>query len=709
MVLLREKRGSTAAARWEKEVVGDSLFGFQAAALKKVKVIAGDLETLEGIRWPEGQAPTTIIHCAANVKTLDTYANLYRDNVIGVQRLCDAAVAWGSTRLLLLSTCYVHPRSTVGGSELLSKDLPRELFTTDYTYTKYLGEHIANGYKGHLKITLLRLSCVGAPAGWLDAHPTPSAMAHLGIVSLLIRQRIRMLCLPSTAQLSTVPVDLVASQIVNEFEAAHTSDSLRVKQLCAAPTDPVWNLSLARLFKTLQRLAPALDLQLLDCAAKDTPAELRKRFGWSSWTPTGYKSLRFHEEVNVFVSQFADGQRFETSIPADAFPNTTQEAVYEQTCIYVARGIHQYRLERGVSKPALDSFWGSMSDHTIQFHLRYRNHVAFNTSEEAEERVANVFNAYRLGFVNPEESSRYLIQPGSTGSKVSWEKDGSGTFKPSPHPTQPIELHIVGDISGGVVGINGTFHHGLGDGVSYMTISPRAFHLDKATPTQTMEPTTARSKPLSWTQEFFCLVMYLAFIVRFLLKDVGTPSEKRVERSFAKTTTHFKKRPGSTFTSSILEQAYPAIRSTLHKEEIVYAVPALVESPADRGLSLPKNGFVTVLIPWTAGSAETSKLFLRSKVVRTLCWCLCTSLGATGLTSIRDYFMNRVDCVVSSILGSDTAIPTIESFHFHAPTPAEIPFTLSLMTLGADTHLTVASTHGQTTAGKLMSEILTNQ
>ena len=117
--------------------------------MANVTFVEGDLEHLDKISFPSLK-PDVIIHSAANVRTMDTYSDLYRDNVIGVQRLCELAVTLEIPRILLVSTCYVHPRGTVGKPELLSEGLPKSIFTTDYTYTKYLGEGIASKFTNKL-------------------------------------------------------------------------------------------------------------------------------------------------------------------------------------------------------------------------------------------------------------------------------------------------------------------------------------------------------------------------------------------------------------------------------------------------------------------------------------------------------------------------------------------------------------------------------
>ena len=106
--LLRGKKGQTAEERWQ-QIKEDSLF--TGIDFNNTQIKEGDLNTLEDIVWEE--EPDVLVHSAANVKTLDPYPDLYRDNVLGVQKICEMCVKWQISRLHLVSTCYIHPRGTV--------------------------------------------------------------------------------------------------------------------------------------------------------------------------------------------------------------------------------------------------------------------------------------------------------------------------------------------------------------------------------------------------------------------------------------------------------------------------------------------------------------------------------------------------------------------------------------------------------------------
>ena len=130
--LLRPKKDQTVQQRWA-QIQEDSLF--TGIDFSNTEVVEGDLNSLDDLIWANQEEPDVLIHSAANVKTLDPYPDLYRDNVLGVQKICEQCVKWKIRRLHLVSTCYVHPRGTIGKPEALSSELPRSLFTKLWIWT----------------------------------------------------------------------------------------------------------------------------------------------------------------------------------------------------------------------------------------------------------------------------------------------------------------------------------------------------------------------------------------------------------------------------------------------------------------------------------------------------------------------------------------------------------------------------------------------
>jgi nucleoside-diphosphate-sugar epimerase len=689
--LLRGKKGQTAQQRWQ-QIKEDSLF--TGIDFDNTQIKEGDLNSLDDIVWDN--EPDVLVHSAANVKTLDPYPDLYRDNVLGVQKICEMCIKWQISRLHLVSTCYVHPRGTVGKSELLSENLPRSVFTTDYTYTKYLGECAAKKYSDKFHVSILRLSCVGAPSNWLDAHPTPGAMAHLGFISLAMRGKLEILRIPSTMALSTIPVNIVARAIADDVLVEELGDNpITVKQICASPTSQ-WNISIPQLCSTMQRLAPDLSyIKLLNLSEQDFKIELNKHWGYSSYTPWGYKALRFHEEVNEFMTKFADGQRFETSVDEGYFPKVSDEQIYEQTCLYVARGIHQYKMERSLPRSNLDLFWGSMDEHYMKGQIMFKEPLKFGSKDEAVRRIYDCLGAYRPFFADP--YPRNLLYNGSLGPNIGWTSDEASKVKRSG------QIELLGDFTS-VKGFKMTGHHGIGDGISFIGLLPRVNSLYSTEPEHVLVQSSVKSRSLSMTQEIQCIAYYLAALVLVLVEKKSSfeLGEKKTEMSRGS----LHKIEGKSFTSSLIEKTYPILRSALDKDTIVYCIPAAIEGPKERGLNVPRNSFVPIILPWSAKGGRMQEMCLNSKGVKFIGWLVSQLISITENKWLLNLFMDKVDIVLSSLMASDRPLSNIDSFHILSPVAKSIPFTVSAITIGTETFITCGSSHSKLNANQLMRELL---
>jgi nucleoside-diphosphate-sugar epimerase len=693
--LLRGKKGLTAEARWAS-IKSNSLYHY--SDFSKVSIKEGDLEHLDQITWSQNEEPDLILHCAANVKTLDTYENLYRDNVIGVDNLCQAALSWSCKRLILISTCYVHPKGSVGSSELLTKGLPRSVFTTDYTYTKYLGENLAQTFSDRLQISLLRLSCVGAPHGWLDAHPTPEAMAHLGILSLMLRGKLEHVRVPSTMNLSVIPVDITAKCIVDEV-LDNSSDVIKVKQICP-PLDSIWNLSMSKLCKTLMRLSPNLNLKIYESSQEVFERDLRTNL--FSLFPWGAKNLIFHQEVNRFIDKFADGQAFESSVPAQYLSNPgnpiSEESIYEQTCFYVARSNHQHLIEKGSPRTLIDVFWGQMPQHNIESHYIFREPLRFESKKAAEQRFFDCFASYRPCFSDPDTKAFY--HDPKQGVSIGWTYEEAIRYK------KPIQIELLGSYEG-VTGMKFIIHHSTGDGLSYMRyVLARLDSITSDRPLQTKPTSSIKPRSLSFIQELWCFIYYFALLVRLIFSPSPAKPASSESRTVEMATTKIHKQEGKSFTTSLLKQSYPALRAALGRDTVVYCIPAAIEGLTQRGLSMPRNSFVPIILPWSPDGGDIQEQLLNSKAVKAISTLLINFVSLTDMTWIRDHFLDRIDVVFSSLLVSDTPLTLLKSTHFLSPTPSMIPFTISAGTLGPETHITVASSIEAVPASKLMNQIL---
>jgi hypothetical protein len=536
---------------------------------------------------------------------------------------------------------------------------------------------------------------VGAPSNWLDAHPTPAAMAHLGFLSLAMRGKLEILRIPSTMSLSTIPVNIVARAIVDDVLIEELGDDpLIVRQICANPTSQ-WNISIPQLCSTLQKLAPDLSyIKLLNVPEQEFKTALTSHWGYKAYLPWGYKALRFHEEVNDFMTKFADGQRFETSVPEEYFPKVSDEQIYEQTCLYVARGIHQYQMERTLKKSNLDVFWGSMDEHYMKGQIIFKEPLVFGSKEEAVRKMYDCLGAYRPFFADP--YPRNLVYNGSLGPNIGWTSDEASNKKRSG------QIELLGDYKS-VKGFKMTGHHGIGDGISFIGLLPRINSLNSAEPEHSLVQSSVKSRSLTMTQEIQCMAYYLGALVLVLLEKKGPRglNEKAVEMS--RGTIH--KIEGKSFTSSLIEKSYPILRSALDKDIIVYCIPATIEGPKERGLNVPRNSFVPIILPWSAKGGRMQEICLNSKGVKFLGWLICQFISMTDNKWLLNLFMDKVDVVLSSLMASDRPLSNIDSFHVLSPVSNSIPFTINAITVGTETFLTCASSHPKLDAKELIKEL----
>lgn len=695
--LLRAKKDKSAQERW-KELQTDSLF--YGIDFNKTQFVESDLNHLDSISWDK--EPDVVVHAAANVKMLDTYTSLYRDNVMGLEKLCEMCVKWNISRFHLISSCYVHPRSTVGKPELLHAELPQSVFTTDYTYTKYLGEKIANSYSDKMHINIIRLSCVSAPSDWLDAHPTPGAIGHLGILSMALRGKLEILRVPSTMSLSTVPVNIVARSIVDDVlsELGDTSDlgqeRVKVKHICANPSSQ-WNISIAQLCSVMKRLSQKTNsIEILNIGEGEFKTQMVKHWGLRAYTPWGYKSLTFHQELNDFMNKFADGQKFISSLPDDYFPSMSDEQICEQICYYASRGNHQYLLEKGIQKSRIDVFWTSLPDQYIQGQVMFKVPLVFKSKKEAERRFFDCLGAYRPFFTNPKPTK--LLYDGTLGPNIQW----SAT---SEDQKTECDIELLGDYTS-VKGYKCVGNHALGDGIAFLGLVPRVDSMNQEIPGNAMVQSNVKPRGLSFTQEIQCLVYYIAGFIHIMCNKKDPINETPGSRTIEMSRCSFHKTEGKTFTASLINKSFNVLSSSLERDKLLYCIPAAISGIKERGLSLPENSFVPLMIPWSAKGGSIQEMCLNSKSVKLFAWLMCNLIALSESKWIIDLLTDKVDVIFSSLMGSDRPLKNIDSFHFLGPINTTVPFTIDAMTIGTETFITVASSHEKINAKDISKQLI---
>jgi len=673
------------------KIKGDSLF------------LGTDLSRVES--KSQEKKPSHIILCEPTTKILEPYATLYEKHYVDAERVLKAASLEDTApKIIFVSSCFVHPRGSIGKPVLIPDGLTKGIFTSDYSYVKYLGECLATSYSEKLDITILRLSSLSPPCGWLDAHPCPEAMGHMGIVSLIIRNKLNHIYLPQGAYLNCIPVDIAARSIVDEITkntSEDTKNNTHIKQICAPDDSVDWVCSLSRLYHTLKHVAPNIDFKTFTGSEDNINNHLQAEWGYRAYIPYRIASLKFHQEINRFIAKFYN-QRFESSVPSSYFPEVQGDYIYEQICMYAGRGIHQYALEKGIAKSPLDLFWSSFMNNKIFSQIMLKEPAKFKTKAEAEQRFIDIMSTYRLYFTDPDvKTFQYSLEKGPI---YGW------TTEDSIKSERAVQIEIIGDYTE-VKGFKMISHHAVADGLSYMTsIVPRINTIKESQPQQIVDlKTIAKQRNLSYIEELFCFVYYILLIIKILFSPVNSHSRSENINDTAMFNKEIEKRPGKSFTVSLIEQSFPIFSSALKKDTIVYSIQAATEGLQQRGLNIPHNSFITILIPWRANGGRIQEMLLHSKSVKALAMITSSICAMTDMYIFRDELVKRCDVIFSSLMASDRPYKNIKSLHFLPPSQKDIPFTFSALTIGNDTSLSLSSSLKGHTADEMLNKIVASK
>jgi nucleoside-diphosphate-sugar epimerase len=744
-LIIRATGKRTAIQRFQQEILHASLFAPWAEALQGCHIIDAALENIEATTLILDHVDT-LIHCAANVRHYDPYADLERDNVDNVRRILRLAETLSVKRLLLLSTCYVHPKKAterpvvriIGGD----KPLKREDFYNDYCYTKWLGEETVWNMKTNIPyIGILRLSCVGAPVRWdLAAHPC-AAQAHLGILTLALRGYLRALATRPTSRISVIPVDIAATAIVEAalgvhgelHEDLHDEDgnaAVEIQQLAPPPALDAYHLSLPLAVHQLQ-LDGFVHRSTVDSGG-GTPLPWSQQLLLLA-TAKGRAALDLHNKVQDFVSTFSDGDiRFASSLPADRWPAMTDQQMAAETCAYAAR-IHQHRgltSSAGVPMSMLDRFWHRVGGgEPVQVCLTLKEPWTAEAWPEKRRAIWSVFMRHRKCAAEPNNvdalgphsaswtCSESLRLDTYVGSPLHLPVDSPASLLGKGLQTSPPEgLWHVQPICGDQDSTNITHlllrgDHGLADGVGAMPLlrDLEQFVLGNPRPSA---PTPSAPRRLPWWLDLWMGLVYVVLLVTVWYTKVDTPTTNTRSNVPTLATESLDGggsggSGGTTFTSRLLWKVTHALAATTRRDDFVLAVPAV--TTLDRHPSeLLTNAFVPILLPVNVRMTEADFhyrcRFLHARSVRFVSWCLTQLVERMGWEHLQDHLMARVDAVVSSIAGGDTSL---SGCHVATSTPAPVPFSVVAFTTGNQTHYTVRSHDKQVGAATVLAQMKT--
>jgi thioester reductase-like protein len=737
-VIVRSSGKRSAQQRWQEEMVASSLLAEYADKASKVKVIDAALENLEQTTLHISSA-RRIIHCAANVRHYDPFETLKRDNVENVQKVLQLAATLRAESLVLLSTCYVHPQTTEVGkrapARVVGNPVPSD-FYNDYCYTKWLGEEAVFDAAGMVKsmpanIQILRLSCVGAPLRWdLAAHPC-AAQAHLGIASLALRGYLEVLAAQPTSRISVIPVDVAAAAIVR---ASHSTSatSPRIQQICPAPSQIDYHISLQSMFGTLGGQTGFRGIVSSDTTGVHLPWWKQLLYRLSE---KGRKSLMLHEHVQEFTSTFSDGDiRFESSLEDADFSmgkrsdirTSIAEQLAADTLAYGVRILHERQLVRGVPMSLSDRFWHRLANRepvqacwtlgepiSVEEWPTYRGRLwAFFSSYRKYNAVINERYEWeqnrRLGldaYIGPPAA----LEEGETTATGQEERIaqilGSGLRSAKPEFLWHVQPILGGAGNAQITHMLLRFDHGLTDGAGALGTAPefdRCVFEGEATPIQPQDFRKPRSMPF-WMDLWVGLVYVATLAMLYFFPAISTGSPTAYSREASVSAATFDTaalRPPSadgsaapTFTSELLWTLTHRLTRLTGDHEHVFGVPA-VGSIFRNQAELPTNDFVPILLPVSSrdsrSSFEFKCLFLRAKSVRFISWCLMRLLEWGQFDGVRDRMLSRVRCLVSS-LQMGKSVPSLLTNHVITTTPAPIPFGVVAITAGDQTFLTVRS------------------
>ncbi len=719
-VIIRSSGKTSAPQRWADEIVGASLFGRWEAPLRKVRVIDAALEQLESTTHHLAKAGC-IIHCAANIKHYDPYEALERDNVGNVERILRLAESLHTQHLILLSTCYVHPRHAIAKRDpiCITGGPKQSDFYNDYCYTKWRGEEAIFAAKTRIpNITIARLSCVGAPSRWdLAAHPC-AAQAHLGVVSLALRGFLEVLAWRPQARISVVPVDLVAKGIVDHMLEVKDKDNdttgIQILQLCPPPELTAYHISLPLVISILQT---EYGLENFRGLARDDSRGLHlawwKQVAYSCLS-RGQKAITLHSHVQDFVSTFTDTDiRFGSSLASSEFPTRSEYDIVRETCAYAVRILHHRELAKGLPMTTMDRFWSRMANREpVQVCIRLGlglglggeggvgggEGVGISEWPAFAQRMCNVFLQHRKCAAGLSNESWHPVSGHSLATYFASPqphigKDAADAATASilsyglqqAAPDRPWSVTPFLNAAGTHIShILLRFDHGLMDGAGMLSYLPDFSRrvLEEEVPER------GDTKPVRTLGLWMDLWMGLVYLVLLAVMVWTAPTfnddTRSKEPTVATGSTGFVGPPsGRTYTTELLWKLTQHFATVHRQPEHIFAVPAITTSfrPAK---DMPTNAIVPVLLPLDARMSEEAFahrcMLLRSRSVRFLSWCILQLIEWGGWNEIRDLFLGKVRCVVSS-LQAGSALPTgIVSAHIVTTTPTPIPYSVTVLT-----------------------------
>lgn len=719
-IVIRPLKNKSPAQRFQDEIINDTMFSKYHHILSKINVIGTSIEEIEKTSLLI-QSATCIIHCAANVKHYDPYAMLLKDNVKNIQVILKLSESLQCKKLILLSTCYVHPKSDMACEVERIPNFSREAFYNDYCYTKWLGEEeVFNSISTIKEINIIRLSCVGAPLRKdLLSHPF-AAQAHLGILSLASRGYITAIGLTHDARLSIIPVDLVSKYITSIYNKPINNKIVEpiLHQVCPPKHLDTFHPNLVNIFSIAQY---ELGIQSLRTVIHDGHS--------SNYLPIWYSFFRFfskkidklidlHDKVQDFVLLFTKNDiRFTSSLPLEYFPNITEKDFLLDTYNFCIRTAQQLQFKKGVPLSLTDKFWHKMgAKEPVQLCCTLAKPFNISELDQLKHNIWALYNSNQK-FTTVIENNKWIYKPGLFESHFgTFEFDEKDNLTEALIISKGLNKYTIENIwhcdliihNNQITHVLLQFDHGITDGIGLIKpiVNKTDYYILNKPVQKFVVPSV--TKKLNVFQEIVFTLSFLAIsFVAFLFNDTYTGSRVTTP-SVSTTTIPLEKHQTFTYTTNLLWKFTKSLATHTRQENFIFCIPtvAAVNRSADKIIN---NNFVSILLP--VSSTMTEEQFkarcglLKSKAIIFLMYCVQELITMREWWWLRDKIMSKVTAVISSVNLGENMPSLFSGVHVATTTPDPVLFCVTAFSDTKNSFITVRSQDSQIPSAKILQDI----
>lgn len=720
-VVIRPAKNKSPSQRFYDEIICDTMFSKYNQLLSKITVISTSIEDIETSTLLI-QSTTCIIHCAANVKHYDPYTMLLKDNVQNIKIILNLSEKLQCKKLVLLSTCYVHPKVDTEGEIKRIPSTAREAFYNDYCYTKWLGEEeIFNSSTNIKEINIVRLSCVGAPLRKdLQSHPF-AAQAHLGIISLASRGYINAIGLTHDARLSIIPVDLVSKYITSIYTKQLSDDCVKpiLHQVCPPKELDTFHPNLVTIFSIAQY---ELGISSLRTVIHDGVS--------TNYLPVWYDLLRIfskkadrfvdlHNKVQEFVLLFTSNDiRFSSSIPLEYFPSISEKDFLLDTYNFCIRTAQQLQFKKGVPLSLTDKFWHKMgAKEPVQLCCTLGQSFQISELANLKTRVWALLNSNRK-FSTIIENDKWIYKPGLFESYFgTFEFDENDSVTESLIISKGLNKYILNNIwhcdfiihNNIVTHALLQFDHGITDGIGLIQpiVNKTDYYiLDKPIQKFVIPPLTPK---LNVFQEVIFTLSFIGIAIgAFLINGIYT-GNRVATPTISTSTNKLIKLSGMSFTSDLLWKLTKSLAFHTKHENFIFCVPSVisVNRSAD---AIIHNNFVPILLPVSSTMSEEQFknrcALLKSRGIKLLMYCIQELITMREWWWLRDRIMSKVTAVVSSVNLGENMPSLFSAIHVATTTPNPILFCVTAFSDSKNSFITVRSQDSLIPSSNIIKDLL---